>query len=93
MQIFTNEMTGGNTMGIVHEGFEAFRKGTLGCSGANLFVDAKGVVRRIAEQDLDGDGCFDIIFPNTCINCYTKLYYEDILIMVFNNYLKDYKYL
>ena len=52
-------------MGIVHEGFEAFRKGTLGCSGANLFVDAKGVVRRIAEQDLDGDGCFDIVFPNS----------------------------
>jgi hypothetical protein len=52
-------------MHIIHEGFETFRKGTFGNAGANLFVDAKGVIRRIADQDLDGNGCYDIIMPNS----------------------------
>lgn len=52
-------------MSIIHEGFETFRKGTCGNAGANLFVDATGAVRRIAEQDLNHDGCFDIVFPNS----------------------------
>lgn len=52
-------------MSILHEGFEAFKKGEMGNSGANLFVDAKGAVRRISEQDLNGDGHFDIVFPNS----------------------------
>lgn len=52
-------------MKIIHEGFDAFRAGAFGNAGANLFVDAKGTVRRIAEQDLNGDGSFDIVFPNS----------------------------
>lgn len=52
-------------MSIIHEGFASFKKGTPGNAGANLFVDATGAVRRIAEQDLNGDGYFDIVFPNT----------------------------
>lgn len=52
-------------MKVIHEGFESFRKGKFGNSGANLFVDAEGVVRRITEQDLNGDGNFDIVFPNS----------------------------
>jgi len=52
-------------MKLVQEGFQEFSKGTFGNAGANLFVDAKGAVRRISEQDLNGDGCFDIVFPNS----------------------------
>ena len=52
-------------MKLVHEGFETFRKGTFGNAGANLFVDAKGAVRRIADQDLTGNGHFDMVFPNS----------------------------
>ena len=46
-------------MKIEHRGFEAFRKGTFGNAGANLFVDATGAVRRIIENDLNGDGLTD----------------------------------
>ena len=52
-------------MHVTHEGFETFRRGTFGNAGANLFVDAKGVIRRIADQDLNGNGCYDIIMPNS----------------------------
>ena len=52
-------------MSLTHQGFETFRKGTFGNGGANLFVDASGAVRRIAEQDLNGDGIFDVVFPNS----------------------------
>lgn len=52
-------------MPMIHEGFETFKKGTFGNAGANLFVDANGVIRRIAEQDLNHDGYFDIVFPNS----------------------------
>jgi len=52
-------------MEVMHRGMEAFQKGKFGNSGANLFVDAKGIMRRISEQDLNGDGHFDIIFPNS----------------------------
>lgn len=52
-------------MKITHSGFEAFKKGTFGNAGANLFVDATGAVRRIADQDLTGNGQFDIIFSNS----------------------------
>ncbi|MBQ6544719.1 MAG: VCBS repeat-containing protein [Lachnospiraceae bacterium] len=52
-------------MHVTHEGFETFRRGTFGNAGANLFVDASGTVRRIADQDLNGNGCYDIIMPNS----------------------------
>lgn len=52
-------------MEIRQEGFEVFRRGTFGNAGANLFVDAKGIIRRISDQDLNCDGNFDIVFPNS----------------------------
>lgn len=50
---------------MIHEGFEAFRKGTFEGGGVNLFVDANGCLRRIADNDLDGDGLFDLVLPNS----------------------------
>lgn len=50
---------------IKQEGFEVFRRGVFGNAGANLFVDATGTIRRISDQDLNGDGHFDIVFPNS----------------------------
>jgi hypothetical protein len=50
---------------IVHKGFQHFSKGTFGSGGDNLFVDANGSIRRITDNDLNGDGIFDIVFPNS----------------------------
>ena len=55
----------GQTSVVRHEGFSDFSKGVFGCAGANLFVDASGVIRRIADNDLNSDGIFDIVLPNT----------------------------
>ena len=52
-------------MRIEHRGFSAFRNGNFCNAGANLFVDATGAVRRIIENDVNNDGYFDIVFPNT----------------------------
>lgn len=52
-------------MKIEHKGREQFLKGTFGGGGDNLFVDANGVMRRIMDNDLNGDGIFDIVLPNT----------------------------
>lgn len=52
-------------MSITQEGFEVFRRGVFGNAGANLFVDSTGTIRRISDQDLNGDGNFDIVFPNS----------------------------
>ena len=55
-----------NTHSVVrHEGFNDFSKGGFGCAGANLFVDAKGIIRRIADNDLNGDSKFDVVLPNS----------------------------
>ena len=50
---------------VRHEGFSDFNKGAFGCAGANLFVDANGIIRRISDNDLNGDGLFDIVLPNS----------------------------
>lgn len=50
---------------MIHKGYEDFASGTFENAGANLFVDAFGTIRRIADQDLNGDGYFDIVFPNS----------------------------
>ncbi|MBT7122483.1 MAG: VCBS repeat-containing protein, partial [Clostridia bacterium] len=50
---------------IRHSGFETFKKGSFENGGDNLFVDANGVMRRIADNDLFGSGHFDIVFPNS----------------------------
>jgi hypothetical protein len=50
---------------ILHRGREQFLKGTFGGGGDNLFVDAKGAIRRIMDNDLNGDGIFDLVLPNS----------------------------
>ena len=45
-------------------GFEAFREGTFGNAGQNLYVSRAGVLQRIHQYDLNGDGYIDIVFPN-----------------------------
>jgi hypothetical protein len=52
-------------MRIQHKGFKDFSKGSFGNGGDNLFVDANGVVRRIMDNDLNGNGIFDIVLPNS----------------------------
>ena len=52
-------------MRIHHQGREQFLRGVLGSGGDNLFVDAHGVMRRITDNDLNGNGRFDIVLPNS----------------------------
>jgi hypothetical protein len=46
------------------EGFEAFRRGTFGNAGQNLYVSRAGVLQRIYQYDLDRNGFFDLVFAN-----------------------------
>ena len=48
----------------VTEGFEAFRRGTFGNAGHNLYVSKAGVLQRIYQYDLDHNGWFDLTFAN-----------------------------
>ena len=48
----------------VTEGFEAFRRGTFGNAGQNLYVSRAGVLQRIYQYDLDKNGYFDLVFAN-----------------------------
>jgi hypothetical protein len=52
-------------MQITHSGFEQFNQGSFDGGGHNLFVDASGVMRRFLDNDLNGDGIFDIVLPNS----------------------------
>jgi hypothetical protein len=52
-------------MRLEHKGREQFLKGSFGGGGDNLFVDAGGVMRRIVDNDLNGDGHFDFVLPNS----------------------------
>jgi hypothetical protein len=52
-------------MRLQHQGREQFLRGSFGGGGDNLFVDANGGMRRIMDNDLNGDGHFDIVFPNS----------------------------
>jgi len=45
-------------------GFEAFRRGTFGNAGQNLYVSRKGILQRIHLFDLNEDGYFDLTFCN-----------------------------
>ncbi len=47
------------------KGFEEFSKGTLGNGGQNLYVSAKGVLQRIYNFDVNGDGYFDLPLANS----------------------------
>ncbi len=48
----------------VTEGFDAFRAGTFGNGGQNLYVSKKGVLQRIYQYDLTGNGYLDLVFAN-----------------------------
>ncbi len=49
---------------ITH-GFEAFRRGSFGDAGKNLYVSRAGVLQRIHCFDLNGDGYVDLPFCNS----------------------------
>ena len=48
----------------ITEGFEAFRRGTFGNAGQNIYVSKKGVLQRIYQYDLDRNGYIDLVFAN-----------------------------
>lgn len=52
-------------MNIEHKGLAQFLQGSFGNGGDNLFVDAAGTIRRIMDNDLNNNGMFDIVLPNT----------------------------
>ncbi|MBI2192965.1 MAG: VCBS repeat-containing protein [Planctomycetes bacterium] len=55
-----------NRTGVwVTSGFEGFRRGTFGNAGQNLYVSRAGVLQRIHQYDLNGDGHLDLIFCNS----------------------------
>ena len=45
-------------------GFEAFRRGSFGNAGHNLYVSRAGVLQRIHLFDLNQDGFPDLLFGN-----------------------------
>jgi len=47
------------------KGFAAFRAGTFGNAGHNLYVSRAGVLQRIHQFDLNRDGYFDLVFCNS----------------------------
>ncbi len=48
----------------ITKGFEAFRRGTFGNSGHNLYVSKGGILQRIFQYDLNQNGYFDLVFAN-----------------------------
>jgi hypothetical protein len=46
-------------------GFDAFRRGSFGDAGKNLYVSRAGVLQRIHSFDLNGDGYLDLPFCNS----------------------------
>ena len=46
-------------------GFEEFSRGAFGNSGQNLYVSRQGVLQRIHQTDLNGDGHMDLVFCNS----------------------------
>ena len=49
----------------VTHGFEAFRQGTFGAGGTNLYVSRRGTVQTIHRFDVNNDGFYDLVFSNT----------------------------
>ncbi len=49
----------------ITEGYDGFTKGSLGNGGQNLYVSAKGVLQRIFQFDVNGDGYPDLLFANS----------------------------
>jgi len=50
---------------LVTEGFEAFRRGTFGNGGHNLYVSRAGNLQRIHQYDLNADGFVELVFSNS----------------------------
>ncbi len=48
----------------ITKGFEAFRRGSFGNGGQNLYVSRAGILQRIFQYDLNQDGYFDLVFAN-----------------------------
>ena len=46
-------------------GFENFRQGQFGNAGQNLYVSRAGVLQRIHQYDLNGNGFMDLVFCNS----------------------------
>ncbi len=46
-------------------GFDEFSKGTMGNGGQNIYVSAKGVLQRIYNYDVNGDGYPDLVYANS----------------------------
>jgi len=59
------------TFWIRHSGFQNFRQGKAGDSGANLYVSFKGRVQTIHRWDLNRDGEVDLLFTQDHNNVYT----------------------
>lgn len=54
-----------NKSSWITEGFDAFREGTFGNGGQNIYVSRKGVLQRIHQTDLTGNGYVDLVFCNS----------------------------
>jgi hypothetical protein len=54
--------TGNKSM--IQSGFDDFRRGTFGNSGANLYVSRAGHIQTINQWDLNGDGYNDVLISN-----------------------------
>lgn len=52
-------------MSWVKKGFEEFKKGTFGNGGQNIYASANGVLQRIFNYDLNGDGFTDLPITNS----------------------------
>ena len=46
-------------------GFKDFPQGQFGNPGQNLYVSRAGVLQRIHQSDLNGNGCLDLVFCNS----------------------------
>ena len=46
-------------------GFDGFSKGILENGGQNLYISSKGILQRIFQYDINGDGYPDLLFANS----------------------------
>lgn len=49
----------------ITRGFEAFRRGSFGNGGQNIYVSRQGVLQRIHQTDVTGNGYLDLIVCNS----------------------------
>lgn len=49
----------------IKKGFDDFSKGTLGNGGQNIYISANGILQRIFQYDVNGDGYPDLLFANS----------------------------